>query len=248
MIGIFDSGSGGLTVLDSLRRRSPDADVVYFGDIGNAPYGSKPQAELIQLVSAGIKALQRLGATEIITACNSAAPSMLLGAVPDARFIDMTRPAARAMRKHAGKRVLLIATPATVASNMYTDALAVIVQLDELPISGLARAIEFDAPEEEVRSIVRSALKEREGAAYDAIFLGCTHYPFAKDSIEEEARALFGNIELIDPAEAVADEAFERFKTAGSGKLAFHISKDSEQFRKKVKTLFGDVKYTINTA
>ncbi|MBI5456450.1 aspartate/glutamate racemase family protein [Candidatus Kaiserbacteria bacterium] len=245
MIGIFDSGSGGLTVLEALRKRSPEADVVYFGDIGNAPYGSKSQEELIQLVTAGIKALHGLGAAEIITACNSAAPSMLLGAVPDARFIDMTRPAARAMRKHAGKRVLLMATPATVASKMYTDALAVIVELDELPISGLARAIEFDVPAEETRDIVRAALKERAGETYDAIFLGCTHYPLVKDIIEEEARALFGNILLIDPAEAVADEALERFETVGTGKLVFNISKDSEHFRKRAATLFGNANYTI---
>ena len=246
MIGIFDSGSGGLTVLQALKRRVPDADVTYFGDIRNAPYGSRTPHDLIRLTEAGIHTLQRCGATEIIVACSSVAPSVLAGVAEHSRLIDMTRPTARAMRKHAGKRVLLVATPATVASRLYADALEVIVQLDELPIAGLASAIEFGAPVPEVESIVRDAFQKREKQTYDQILLGCTHYPLVKDVIEKEARNFFGAIECIDPAEAVAEESAERFDARGSGIVTFRISKDSSHFRNRVQELFPDAQHAID--
>lgn len=246
MIGIFDSGSGGLTVLRELRKRAPQADIVYFGDIGNAPYGSRSQAELIELTTAGIKKLQEFGADEIVSACNSAAPSVLSGAAGHARIIDMTRPVARAMRKSAGKRVLLLATPATVLSRLYADALDVIVLLDPLPAPGLASAIEFGASETDIAGIVQGVLGERRGKTYDQILLGCTHYPLAQHIIEAEACKLFGDVEYIDPAESVAEEAVLRFNTNGEGKLAFKISKDSEHFRRRVAELYDDAAYIID--
>lgn len=246
MIGLFDSGSGGLTVLRELRKRAPQADIVYFGDIGNAPYGSRSQEELVELTTAGIKRLQEFGADEIISACNSAAPSVLLGAAGHARIIDMTRPTARSMRQNAGKRVLLLATPATVMSGLYTDALDVIVLLDPLPVPGLAAAIEFGAKRSEVARIVREALEERKGKTYDQILLGCTHYPLARSIIEEEAKKLFGDIEYFDPAEAVAIEAAQRFNTNGEGKLMFKISKDSDHFRRRVSELWQGAVYSID--
>lgn len=238
MIGIFDSGSGGLTVLRALRQRAPQADIVYFGDIKNAPYGSRSSEELIELTGAGIRTLQELGADEIISACNSVASSVLAGVAGNTRLIDMTRPTARAMRQSAGKRVLLLATPATIFSRTYTDALNVIVMLDPLPVEGLASAIEFGTPRSEIAAIIQKALKTREGREYDQILLGCTHYPLVRDVIEEEARKLFGPIECIDPAEAVAREAVERFSIRGDGKLQFHISQKSNEFYHRVASMF----------
>lgn len=238
MIGIFDSGSGGLTVLKALRLRAPQADIVYFGDIKNAPYGTRSAEELIALTGAGIRKLHALGADEIISACNSVAASVLAGAAGTTRLIDMTRPTARAMRQYAGKRVLLLATPATILSRTYTDALGVIVVLDPLHVEDLAGAIEFGASKSEIAKIVRKTLMTRENREYDRILLGCTHYPLARDVIEEEARKIFGAIDCIDPAEAVAEEAIERFSIRGDGKLQFHISQKSDQFRHYVAELF----------
>ncbi|TSC87160.1 MAG: glutamate racemase [Parcubacteria group bacterium Gr01-1014_8] len=245
MIGLFDSGSGGLTVLDALRKKAPNADIVYFGDIKNAPYGTRSKEELASLTTAGIRMLQNFGTDELISACNSAALSVLLGAAGHARIIDMTRPTARAMRQYAGKRVLLLATPATIISRLYSDALETIVLLDPLPIAELAAAIEFGASRSTIRDIVRSSFRERKGRQYDLVLLGCTHYPLARDIIEREAEKMFGKVEYIDPAEAVAEEAAQRFHTEGRGKLAFKISKDSDHFRKRVAELWPDAKYTI---
>lgn len=238
MIGIFDSGSGGLSVLSALRTRAPKADVVYFGDIGNSPYGSRASEELAAFVKAGMGTLAERGASEIIAACNSISFSVLAGAAGHDRLIEMTRPAARMMRKHAGERVLLLATQATVASGIYREALWSIVALDELPVPGLAGAIEDEKPDTEIRRIVTEAFATLKGKTYDKILLGCTHYPLVRDEIESVAAGLFPGASLLDPADAVAEEAAERFACDGQGSIQFLISRDSHGFRNRVAPMF----------
>jgi glutamate racemase len=238
MIGIFDSGSGGLSVLQALRTKAPKADIVYFGDIGNSPYGPKSQEELAALVKAGMHKLAERGATEIIAACNSIAFSVLAGAAGHDRLIEMTRPTARMMREHAGKRVLLLATQATVESGIYREALWSIVDLDELPVPRLASSIEDEKTNEEIAEVVRTAFETRKGKTYDHILLGCTHYPLVRDILEREAVLAFPGATLIDPADAVADEAVRRFACEGTGSVQFLISRDSHAFRNRVSPIF----------
>lgn len=245
MIGLFDSGSGGLTVLSALRTRTGDADVVYFGDIANAPYGEREPKELIALTKKGIRVLADYGVEDFISACNSVSLSVLQGAAGENSIIEMTRPTARFLRAHAGKRMLLLATPATIRSHIYQDAIGVSVLLHEMAIPLLAGAIEFGAPKEEIRRILQDALSEKKGEHYDGIILGCTHYPLVRDMVQDEAKKLFGKVELIDPADAVADEVMKRFDTKGKSTTRFLISKESDTFRKRVHELFPSTSYTI---
>lgn len=245
MIGLFDSGSGGMSVLSAIRKRAPMADVVYFGDVKHAPYGTRPPEELMGLTTNGMRTLRVFGAQEIVSACNTVSPIVLANGAEGAKVIEMSRPAARAMKQYTGGRVLLIATPATVTSRLYEQAFSGMVILDQLPITDLAGAIEFGAHNDEVREIVRKALSERWGKNYDYIFLGCTHYPFARSVIEEEAHAIFGNVEILDPAHAVAEETLRHFDTAGSGSIYFRASQDSEHFRRRVRELFPQFEETI---
>ena len=78
MIGIFDSGMGGLTVLRALRDVLPSCDVIYFGDTRNAPYGVRPREELTALTVEGLKLLQARHATNIVSACNSVSASLAI--------------------------------------------------------------------------------------------------------------------------------------------------------------------------
>lgn len=245
MIGLFDSGSGGLSVLSALRVRAPQADIAYFGDIAHAPYGTRSPQELIELTKAGVAVLKEMGATEIVSACNSVASSVLAGAAGTTPIIEMTKPTAAGMQAHRGARVLLIATPATINSRIYENALASIVQLDSLAIPGLAGAIEFSAPTDEVAEIVREALRTKRGRTYEYLLLGCTHYPLVLSTIQTEARNSLGEVECINPAGFVADEIIKRFGCAGSGSLHFKISKDSSPFRARVRELFPAARYTI---
>lgn len=246
MIGLFDSGSGGLSVLSALRVRAPDADIAYFGDIAHAPYGTRSPQELIELTKAGVAILKEMGASEIVSACNSVAASVLAGAAGTTPVIEMTKPTVAGMRAHQDARVLLIATPATVNSRIYENALINVVRLDSLAIPGLAGAIEFGAPGAEVAEIVREAMQTKQNQKYEYLLLGCTHYPLALSTIQAEARNILGEIECINPAGFVADEMVTRFDCAGSGSLHFKISKDSAPFRVRVRELFPTARYTID--
>src|SRR3989344_2113136 len=177
MIGIFDSGSGGLSVLSAVRVLAPKADIAYFGDIANAPYGVRSANQLASLTKADVQILKSMGATEIVSACNSVSPAIIAGAAGETPVIEMTQPTAKGLRRFAGKKVLLIATPATIDSKIYQNALGNFLALDPLPIAELAGAIEFGSDDNEISRIMRNAFEERRGNRYDTLLLGCTHYP-----------------------------------------------------------------------
>lgn len=239
MIGFFDSGIGGLSVLAALRRRAPHADAVYYGDtLRGAPSAGHPEDSLAQLAADGLHTLRMFGAQEIVSASDTVAPAELAQASLGARVIEMTGPAARALQAHKGKRVLLIATPATVVTGIYERVLSPIVELEQLPISNLASAIEFGESDAVVRSIIRKAILPMQGRQFDIVVLGCTHFPFVHSILEEEILGHFGAVEIMDPADAVAREVSQQFVIAGTGSSYFYISQDSDIFRKRVDDMF----------
>lgn len=247
MIGLFDSGSGGLSVLTALRKVAPHADIAYFGDIKNAPYGIKSAHELKQLAYAGIATLKTMRANEIVAACNSVSPLILQGAAENTPVIEMSLPTAKYLHDRAGQRMLLMATPATITSDLYQCAIGSDIELDLLPVSELAGAIEFGVPEQKIIEIVREAFEAKKGNTYDALILGCTHYPLVREIIEQETERLLGPISIIDPAEAVASEVLRRFNTKGMARTHFHISQDSAVFRGRAGALLGNSNFIIST-
>jgi glutamate racemase len=246
-IGFFDSGSGGLSVLRAFVALAPKADIIYYGDTANAPYGTKNIQELERLAENGISFLKEAGATSIVAACNSVSPSILAFDAGDTPMIEMSLPTAQALKGRAGEHLLLMATPATISSKLYERATAGSLNISPLPIPALASAIENGASQDEIRLIVREAFATLPPKKeYDAIILGCTHYPLVRDVIESEAAAFFDTIEIIDPAEAVAREATTSFATDGSGKLAFHLSQAAKPFETRVAKLFPNRSYTVD--
>ena len=245
MIGFFDSGSGGLSVLSQFRKWAPEAGVVYFGDINNAPYGEKTPEELEALTMLGVDVLRQRGATALVSACNSVSTSILAGASGELPFVEMTIPTAQYMKQFRGKRFLLLATPATVASGIYSRALEGVVMLDTLGIPGLAGAIEFGESDEKVSSVLAEALTQKAGEKYDGIILGCTHYPLALPALAPVIYASFGELAVIDPGEPVAAAAADAFKSEDGGAMRFYISKESDAFRARLKALFPDGSYTV---
>src|SRR3989344_2861097 len=125
MIGIFDSGAGGLTVLRAIREVLPTADVVYFGDIKNAPYGNRSREELAVLTVNAIKLLQENGATNIVSACNSVSASLAVSlydalSLSPPALIEMVGPTV-AYFKGSTARLVLCATEATIHSGIYQN-------------------------------------------------------------------------------------------------------------------------------
>lgn len=249
MIGIFDSGSGGLTVLRAIRELLPTADVAYFGDIKNAPYGTKTREELSRLTVDAIRFLFEKKADRIVSACNSVSASLAVSlfdifSMDSGEIIEMVGPTVSYF-KNSPARILAVATPATVSSGIYQDAFRMIgkeVTMRALP--ELAGAIEFGAPMEEIRALVEKDLSDIAFSEYDAIVLACTHYPLVLPLFREvvpESCAIF------DPAYAVAEQAKRKFwpQEVGEGRTHFYISKESEQFRKYVAELFPKTHYAI---
>lgn len=238
MIGIFDSGSGGLTVLKEIRARMPKADIVYFGDIKNAPYGTKTQDELVALTEQAIRLLEDKGATHIVSACNSVSAALAVGNAPQ-DMIEMIEPTVASFNDSPAK-ILLVATPATVGAGMYQNAFKAIgKEIETLAIPLLAGAIEFGASEEEIEKIVTDALAQVDRSSFDTLVLGCTHYPFARSAFEK----VLPDVVIVDPAVAVSERVAGQFTEEGSGATHFLISKDSEPFRPRVAALCleGDV-------
>lgn len=249
MIGIFDSGSGGLTVLRALRKVLPSCDVVYFGDIKNAPYGSRSQEELSNLTVHALELLRTAGASKIISACNSTSASLALsifdafGIEPN-NLIEMVGPTVSYF-KGSDARVLLCATPATVRSGIYQNAFGMIglpVTAREIP--ALAGSIEFGKPKGEIQKNIRDALASINLAQFDVLVLACTHYPLA---LEEFRAVVPTSLQIFDPAIAVAERAYQQFwpQEVHSGQTRFLVSAPSPQFNAVVTRLFGDKKYTI---
>lgn len=249
MIGVFDSGVGGLTVLRAMRDVYPSIDVAYFGDTKNGPYGLKSREDLSQLAVNGTRFLLEKGVSSIVCACNSVSVSLALslhdilstGGVP---IIEMVGPCVSAF-KGSDARVALVATQATITSGMYQNAFRMIgkdIQAVAIPeLAGAIEAGDSDAYE----GYVRKALSPVAPDSFDVLVLGCTHFPLAIDSF----RAVVGGKAVFDPAEAVADRVLRDLwpREMGYGKTTFYISKESAQFKTLAEKLFprGDWAFEI---
>ncbi len=248
MIGIFDSGSGGLTVLREVREQMPSADILYFGDIKNAPYGSKSTAELGMLTASAIRLLQARGATSIVSACNSVSASLAvslfdaLSLTPDS-LIEMVGPTVSSF-KESPARLLLAATPATIGSEIYQNAFRMIgKEVGTLAIPDLASAIEFGSSEEEIERIIRDAFVGVRVGDFDVIVLACTHYPLVARLFER----VLGPVPLYDPARAVGERVKRHLwpREVADGMIRFIVSKDSQYFRDRVTTLLPEGGYSF---
>ncbi|GGF56660.1 glutamate racemase [Mameliella alba] len=221
-VGIFDSGLGGLTVLDAVSKRLPDVPFVYFGDNKHAPYGVRDADDVYNLTCAATERLWDAGCDLVILACNTASAAALRRMqeswIPrDKRVLGVFVPLIEALterqwgdnsppREVAVKHVALFATPATVRSRAFQRELAfraIGVDVEAQACGGLVDAIEegdMILAEALVHSHV-DALK-RKMPAPEAAILGCTHYPLMQDIFQE---ALGPDVSVYSQANLVAE-------------------------------------------
>lgn len=249
MIGIFDSGVGGLTVLHAIRQNLPSADVLYFGDTKNAPYGEKGRAELTDLTVAAIRMLRDRGATHIVSACNSVSASLAISLL-DAfemqahQLIEMVGPTVGSLRNAEG-RIAVCATTATISSGLYQNAFRMVGKdVPGIPMPGLAGAIESGATDQELERIIRAGFAAIDTNSFDLLVLACTHYPFATAVFK---RVLGDRIGIYDPALSVAARVERQCwpREVGEGQTSFLLSAESPVFRRLVGEYFPDTSYTI---
>lgn len=237
-VGIFDSGLGGLTVLDAVANRLPDLPLVYLGDSAHAPYGVRTPDDIYDLT---IKSTQRLfdaGCDLVILACNTASAAALRrmqeGWVPEGkRVLGVFVPLIEALterqwgdnsppREVGVKHVALFATPATVSSRAFQRELAfraIGVDIEGQACGGVVDAIE-DGDMILAEALVRGhvdALK-RKMPHPDAAVLGCTHYPLMAAEFQAALGPdvkVFSQAELV--AESLADYLTRRPEMVGPG-------------------------------
>ena len=240
-IGMFDSGVGGLTVLDECLAELPNEDFVYFGDTAFFPYGERSTPELRDRALAISTWLVEQGAKLIAVACNTAtaaALDTLQQHVPVPVIGVMGPEAHAAVQATRNRRVGLLATTATVASGSYermVHAHDAGVQVTSVPCPDLAPAIQRgDVVDERFVEMVRGYAAPLLDAGVDTCILGCTHYPI----VERLIRRSLPGVSLISSGEELAKEmagALERKRLrrpAGpEGNYRFACSGDPADFR-----------------
>lgn len=216
MIGIFDSGAGGLTVLRELVRVLPHEKYVYYADSANCPYGDKDASFIIDRAESICTYLMERGASLIVVACNTAtaaAISSLRAKWPGFPFVGM-EPAVKpaALNTHTGV-IGVLATAGTLHGGNYLDLREKYgdkVTVTEHIGRGFVELVEKgELSGERAEAVVGSSLKPLIDAGADTIVLGCTHYPFLQPVIEKLASEMAPDrgITVINPAPAVAAQA-----------------------------------------
>ncbi|MBR0474208.1 MAG: glutamate racemase [Erysipelotrichaceae bacterium] len=206
-IGVFDSGIGGLTVLEELVKELPQCNFIFYGDQKNNPYGEKSDEELLKITSEIVDYLNEKDCKIIVIACNTATTrcrNRLIEKYPDNVFIG-TVPAVKVACDNNFKNTLVLATPATIESERLHQIVDENIREDQniylVPCYGLADAIEQNDVDK-IERILSEIAEEYANKEIDSIVLGCTHYPFIKDRI---ARYMPEAV-LLDGSKGVARE------------------------------------------
>jgi len=230
MIGVFDSGHGGLTVLRSLTRQLPERGFIYLGDHANAPYGERDAEAVYDLTLENIERLFRMDCRLVILACNTAAAvalrrlqrTWLDDAWPGRRVLGVLVPVVEAIVRqpwhveepHTGpdapsETVAIFATRRTVESRAYVGEIlkrAPDVLIVQQACPGLVDAIEAGAPQDEIHGLVAGftteLLDRMQGVLPDVAVLGCTHYGLVAKAFRD---ALPSGTALLHQPDLVAD-------------------------------------------
>ncbi|MGK0465265.1 glutamate racemase [Clostridium sp.] len=189
-IGFFDSGVGGISVLNESLIVLPNEDFVYFGDSINAPYGTKDVNEVKKLTFNAVDFLLDKGVKAIVIACNtatSAAIDALRINYKDIPIIGIEPALKPAVKISRGKSIIIMATPMTLAEKKFSNLMQKYnkeVDIISLPCAGLVELIENGIVEgDQINSYLKEKLKEYMHLDIASIVLGCTHYPFIKNEL-----------------------------------------------------------------
>lgn len=223
-IGVFDSGIGGLSILKALRAELPNESFVYIADSGNAPYGEKGDAFVIDRSRALTQTLiDRHDIKALVVACNTAtaaAARVLRAEFPDLPLVGVEPALKPAVQLSKTRRIGVMATRGTLESAKFAALKASLAdQADFIvqPCDGLAAAIERENDPEIIAlcSIYTPAIGRfgTSNGEIDTLVLGCTHYPF----ISNHLRTLTGaDIHFIDTGEPVARQTRRMLQAAGT--------------------------------
>lgn len=255
-IGVFDSGLGGLTGVRELRRRLPREDIIYFGDTGRVPYGSRSPETILQYARQDIAFLLSKNVKCIMAACGTVSSTYPAAEAADlpVPYLGVVDAAAReAAFATRSRRIGVIGTAATIRSRSYETLLRQLVPGVEIT----ARAcplfvplvengyVDGSAPEKQqvARLVIGQYLEPVRQAGVDTLILGCTHYPLLQEMI---ADYMGREVALVDPAKAAAHHLerllAERGLRAGreTGQAHFYVSDVPDGFVQTADLFLGE--------
>lgn len=210
MIGVYDSGQGGKSVLKELRKVMPEEDYIYYADTAYCPYGPRPAEFIIQRACRITDFFIEKGCEMVVVACNTATAAAIsyLRSHYSIPFIGM-EPAVKPAVLHSKSGVVgVLATSGTFKGSLYLNTLAKFsgdVKVIQCVGEGFVETVEagiLDGPQ--VEALVHKCIDPMVEAGADHIVLGCTHYPFLQPVIERIAGP---GVTVINPAPAVALQA-----------------------------------------
>lgn len=232
-IGIFDSGIGGLSVLHHAMKKMPNTEFLYYADEAHVPYGEKTTEEIKEFISEIFEFLIQKNVDAIVIACNTATSvaTKEFRAKYKVPIVGMEPAVKKAVEvyQNTGKRILVAATPVTIAGDKLHELLERVDsnhRVDLLPLPKLVRFAEQGEFESEaVERYLREEIKELAVEDYVAVVLGCTHFNYFKESF----RRVFGDgIHFIDGNEGTINQlirvAKEQEVTNGLGKVSYYYS------------------------
>ena len=249
-IGVFDSGYGGLTILDGIRSMMPEYDYIYLGDNARTPYGTRSFEVVYEFTLQAVKRLFEMGCHLIILGCNTASAKALRSIqqldlphlAPERRVLGVIRPTVEALGSFTRNgHVGIFGTPGTIRSNSYNLEIAklypkFVTTGQECPLwVPLVENKEFNSPGADyfVKKYIANLL-ERD-AEIDTVLLGCTHYPLLLNKIREHMPP---NVKIVTQGNIVAEslrnyidrhpEMEQRISKHGS--IKYFTSENAEKF------------------
>ncbi|MCM1026352.1 MAG: glutamate racemase [Roseburia sp.] len=258
-IGVFDSGVGGLTVAREIMRQIPNEKIIYFGDTARVPYGSKSRETVRRYSEQIVRFLRTFRVKTIVVACNTASAYALdaLEEQIDIPIIGVLKPGAKAAADSTRNgRVGVIATEATISSQMYTKYIKQLnsdITIYEKACPLFVPLVEEGLWEDPVTDeITRRYLAELIDINIDTLILGCTHYPLIRSTL---GRIMGGGVTLVNPAYETAvelrqmlagmDMLNDETPGLGSNKYQFYVSDKAEKFVRFANSI---IKYGILSA
>lgn len=249
-IGIFDSGLGGLTVVKELQRELPGESVIYFGDTGRVPYGSKSDDTIAGYTEEIFDFLKTKNVKAVVAACGTASSVIIKkNIIPEGIFTGVVVPSClAAIERTKNGRIGVIGTKATVKSDSYASFIKKInssIEVFSLACPLFVPLVEngmFEGDNEITRLTVKHYLSFFEDKGIDTLILGCTHYPLLKGMISETVGS---GVEIIDSGKETAAiikkmlRKEDMLSSEEKGKYEFYVSDSVEDFSENAEIFLG---------
>jgi glutamate racemase len=257
MIGVFDSGYGGLTILKAFLSRLPQCDYLYLGDSARMPYGNKSLKIVYEYTRQAVEVLFDHGARLIILACNTASAKALRKIqqewlpehYPSRRVLGVVIPLSEAAAEVSRRgRVGVIGTRATIESQVFDQELHKLnsdIKVSSQPCPLLVSLVEEGwVGKPETNMILKKYLRPLKSKSIETLILGCTHYPFLKKDIE---RIMGKNCRVLDAPGIVSEKLVEYLnrhpeieeKLSKNGERTFYTTDDPERFKRFGEKFLG---------